>query len=217
MYIPEHFAETRLDRLHGLIRERPLGLLVTCGPGGLTANHIPFVLDPAAGEWGTLHGHVARNNPVWREDLAVPEVLVVFQGPDAYVSPTWYPTKHETHRQVPTWNYLTVHAHGPMLVHDDVRWLRAQAGRLTRMMESGQERPWKMADAPREFTDDQLGRIVGIEIPLTRLVGKAKLNQNKDARDRVGAAAGLRASGTDGAAAVADLVERALAEDSGDR
>jgi transcriptional regulator len=212
MYVPTHFAEERLDRLHDLIRSEPLGILVTCGPDGLTADHIPFILDPVAGEFGALQGHVARSNPVWRKRLVLPEVMVIFQGPAAYISPTWYPGKHEDHRQVPTWNYLTVHAHGPLHVHDDVRWLRAQAGRLTRTMERDQPEPWKMADAPRDYIDSLLGEIVGIEIPIARLIGKAKLNQNKADRDRAGAARGLRDSGSDERIAMAGLIDEARRE-----
>lgn len=212
MYIPADFVEDRLDRLHGLIQDEPLGILVTCGLGGLTANHIPFIIDPAAGEFGTLQGHVARSNPVRREPRAVAEVLVIFHGPAAYVSPTSYPSKQADHRQVPTWNYLTVHAHGPLIVHDDVRWLRAQAGRLTQMMEREQSVPWKMADAPRDYIDAMLGDIVGVEIPIARLIGKAKLNQNKADSDRASAAAGLREMGGEDRLAVAELIDRALQE-----
>lgn len=215
MYLPPHFVEDRLDRLHELIQDEPLGILVTSGPEGLTANHIPFIIDPAAGEFGTLQGHVARTNPVSWEPLTVSEVMVIFQGPAAYVSPTWYPSKQEDHRQVPTWNYLTVHAHGPLIVHDDVRWLRAQAGRLTRMMEREQPVPWKMADAPRDYVDAMLGDIVGIEIPIARLIGKAKLNQNKADSDRAGAAAGLREMGGEDRMAVAELIDRARHERPG--
>ena len=209
MYVPDHFAEECLDRLHDLIRTEPLGILVTGGVDGLTANHIPFVLDPAAGPSGTLQGHVARSNPVWRDELMPPEVLVIFQGPAAYISPNWYPGKREDGRQVPTWNYLTVHAHGPLIVHDDVRWLRAQAGRLTRTMERHQPVPWKMADAPRDYVESMLAGIVGIEIPITRLIGKAKLGQNKAGQDRSGAAVGLRHAGGDERIAMAELIERA--------
>ncbi|HEV2527151.1 MAG TPA: FMN-binding negative transcriptional regulator [Thermomicrobiales bacterium] len=210
MYRPEHFAEDRVDRLHAAIDQYPLGLLVTVGAEGLVANPVPFLVDPAAGPFGTLHAHVARANPVWREPLVVAEVMVVFQGPDAYVSPTWYPSKAETHRTVPTWNYLVVQAHGPLIVHDDVRWLRAQAGRLTRRMERDEPTPWKMADAPRDYTDDLLAQIVGIEIPITRIRGKSKLGQNRTEADRDGAAAGLRRSGqTD----LADLMTAARSED----
>lgn len=212
MYVPAHFVEDRLDRLHDLIREQPLGILVTCETDGLTGNHVPFILDPSDGEFGALQGHVARHNPVWRESRVVPEVMVIFQGPAAYISPNWYPGKQEDHRQVPTWNYLTVHAHGELIVHDDVRWLRAQAGRLTRAMEREQPVPWKMADAPRAYTDEQLQHIVGIEIPIARLVGKAKLNQNKADADRAGAADGLRAAGGEHRRAMADLIEGALSD-----
>ncbi len=214
MYIPPHFTEDRLDRLHDLIRAEPLGILVTCGPDGLTANHIPFIVDPAAGEFGTLQAHVARNNPVWREPLTVAQAMVIFQGPAAYISPTWYPAKREDHEVVPTWNYLTVHAHGPVIVHDDVRWLRAQAGRLTRAMERDQAVPWKMADAPRDYVEAELGRIVGIEIPIARLVGKAKLNQNRTDADRAGAADGLRVAGGGQREAMAELIDRARNEPS---
>lgn len=214
MYVPPHFAEDRLDRLHDLIRAEPLGILVTGGPDGLTANHIPFIVDPAAGDFGTLQGHVARNNPVWREPLTVAEVLVIFKGPAAYISRSWYAAKLEDHRVVPTWNYLTVHAHGPLIVHDDVRWLRAQAGLLTRAMEREQAVPWKMADAPRDYVEAQLGQIVGIEIPIARLVGKAKLNQNRTDADRAGVAAGLRAQGGGEQEAIADLIDRARREPS---
>lgn len=209
MYIPAPFVEDRLDQLHDLIRDQPLGILVTCGADGLTANHIPFILDPSVGEFGALQGHVARNNPVWREPLALPEAMVIFQGAAAYISPNWYPAKQIDHRQVPTWNYLTVHAHGELIVHDDVRWLRTQAGRLTKAMEHGQPVPWKMADAPRDFTEAMLQDIVGIEIPIKRLVGKAKLNQNKTDADRAGAADGLRAAGGEHRAAMADLIDQA--------
>lgn len=212
MYVPAHFVEDRLDRLHELIQDEPLGILVTSGPEGLTANHIPFIIDPAAGEFGTLQGHVARNNPVSWEPLTVSEVMVIFQGPAAYVSPTWYPGKQVDHLQVPTWNYLTVHAHGPLIVHDDVRWLRAQAGRLTQRMEREQPVPWKMADAPRDYVDAMLGDIVGIEIPIVRMIGKAKLNQNKSDSDRAGAAAGLREMGGEDRMAVAELIDRARQE-----
>ena len=212
MYLPDHFVEDRPDRLHALIRDQPLGTLVTCGTDGLTANQIPFILDPDAGEYGSLQGHVARNNPVWRDELLVPGVLVIFQGPAAYISPNWYPGKREHHRQVPTWNYLTVHAHGPLVIHDDVRWLRAQAGRLTRTMERERPVPWKMADAPRDYIEELLGQIVGIEIPIARLTGKAKLNQNKSDEDRAGAAAGLREAGGEERTAMAALIERAMTD-----
>ena len=206
MYVPDQFVEQRRDHLHALIAARALGTLVTCSADGIVANAIPFILLPD-GDHGTLHGHVARNNAVWSAALTVAEALVIFQGPDAYISPSWYASKRETHRVVPTWNYQVVHAYGPLIVHDDPTWVRAQAGRLTKQMEASSSMPWKTADAPRAYTDEQLGQIVGIEIPITRLIGKTKMSQNRSLADRAGAAAGLRETGEPAAAIVADLID----------
>lgn len=188
MYVPAHFEEHRREVLDALIAAQPFGSLVTHGPNGLDANHIPFEFEPAAGPCGTLRAHVARANPVWREAAAAPDALVIFQGPAAYISPTWYPSKHETHRQVPTWNYIVVHAHGRIVVHDDENYVRGVVARLTRKMEAGEAVPWKMADAPADYLTQMLGAIVGIEIEVTKLVGKWKLSQNKAAADIDGAA-----------------------------
>lgn len=197
MYIPAHFDESRPEALHALIRDHPLGTLVTHGPQGLDANHLPFALIDRPDGPGVLHAHVARANPLWRECGDGDEVLVIFRAGDAYVSPNWYPSKHEEHKQVPTWNYMVVHAHGRIRVRDDERFVRAVVGRLTKTHEAGQPVPWTMADSPREFIDTLLQAIVGIEIEITRLVGKAKLSQNKEARDLRGAAEGVKASGAD--------------------
>ena len=140
-----------------------------------------------------LRAHVARANPVWQEAAANPDALVIFQGPAAYISPTWYPSKHDTHRQVPTYNYMVVHAHGRIVVRDDEAFVRGLVARLTRKMEAGEPVPWKMGDAPADFITQMLGAIVGIEIEVTRLVGKWKLGQNKAAADRRGAAETLLA------------------------
>lgn len=190
MYIPEHFEETRIEALHRLIDEHPFGTLVTNGPQGLDATHLPFELKPDSGEHGHLLAHVARANPLWQEVADGAEVLVIFGGGDAYISPNWYPSKHEHHRQVPTWNYRVVHAHGRITIRDDERFLRGLVARLTRVHEAGTgaERPWKMTDSPKEFTDRMLTAIVGIEVEITRLVGKWKLGQNKAPRDRANAA-----------------------------
>ncbi len=142
---------------------------------------------------GTLRGHIARGNTLWRQLERDAPVLVIFQGADSYISPNWYPSKHETHRQVPTWNYEVVHAHGTLTVHDDPRFVRALVGRLTRQHEAGEPRPWTMADSAPDYIDAMLRNIVGLEIAVTALVGKSKLGQNKDARDRLGAAETLRA------------------------
>ncbi|MDR5776104.1 MULTISPECIES: FMN-binding negative transcriptional regulator [unclassified Caballeronia] len=206
MYIPAHFEENRPEALRALIAAHPFGALVTHGPNGLDANHIPFELDPAIGEHGTLRAHVARANPVWREVGAREDVLVIFQGAEGYISPTFYPSKQETHRQVPTWNYLVVHAHGRITVRDDEAYVRGVVAKLTRKMEAGEAMPWKMGDAPRDFIDQLLGAIVGIEIEVTRLVGKAKLSQNKAEADRIGTVEGLRQRGGEEAGALADAM-----------
>lgn len=195
MYIPAHFAESRPEVLHDLIRRHPLGMLVTHGAAGLDANHIPFELDAASGSLGTLAGHVARANPFWQQLRDGDEVMVVFRAADAYISPNWYPSKHEQHRQVPTWNYMVAHAHGRLRIVDDERFVRGIVGRLTKTHEASQAVPWKMADSSREFIDGLLQAIVGIEIEITRLEGKSKLSQNKEARDLRGAIEGLAAVG----------------------
>ena len=183
MYLPAHFEENRREVLDALIVAEPFGTLVTHGPNGLDANHLPFEYDPARGPFGTLRAHVARANPVWREAAAAPGALVIFQGPSAYISPTWYPSKHETHRQVPTWNYIVVHAHGRIAVRDDEAFVRGLVARLTRSMEAGEPVPWKMGDAPADYLAQMLGAIVGIEIEVTKLTGKWKLGQNKSPAD----------------------------------
>jgi transcriptional regulator len=210
MYLPAHFEENRADALHRLIADYPLGALVTLGPNGLDANHVPFEFDAAKGAHGILRAHVARANPVWQEVEDGDEVLVMFQGPTGYISPNWYPSKHEAHRQVPTYNYLVVHAHGRIAVRDDEAFVRGVVARLTRKMEAGEPVPWKMGDSPEDFITMMLKAIVGIEIEVTRLVGKAKLSQNKSAADRQGAAEGARRRGENGVDAATSA--EALAE-----
>ncbi len=188
MYLPAHFAVSDPAVLHRIIREHPLGMLVRQGGGGLDADHLPFELDPAAGALGTLTAHVARANPLWRECAAGAPVMVVFRGGEAFISPSWYPSKHEAHRQVPTWNYEVVHAQGTLTVHDDERFVRGLVARLTRQHEAAEPRPWKMGDSAPDFIDAMLRNIVGIEVTITSLVGKSKLSQNREARDRLGAA-----------------------------
>ncbi len=210
VYLPEHFAEHDMAAVQALIEEHPLGLLITLGSGGLSANHIPFVLDRGFGDAGRLLGHVARNNAVWHDHAAETEALVVFQAAEGYISPNWYPTKQDAHRVVPTWNYAVAHAYGPLIVHDDDKWLRGQAGRLTKMMEAAQPTPWKMADAPRDYLETMLANIVGIEIPITRLIGKVKAGQNRELIDRTGAIAGLRSDGDPGDRVMADVMAALL-------
>ena len=193
MYVPAHFDESRAEVLHDFIQQHPFGMLVTHGADGLDANHIPFELDPGQGGKGVLTAHVARANPMWRNVVDGDEVLVVFRAADAYISPNWYPSKHEFHKQVPTWNYMVVHAYGRITIRDDERFVRGVVGRLTRTHEASQPKPWKMTDSPKEVIDAMLKAIVGIEIEITRLAGKSKLSQNKDARDIRGAAEMLKA------------------------
>ena len=197
MYIPQHFDEQRPEALHELIRSHPLGALVVNGPQGLDANHIPFHLDPDAGGQGALLAHIARANPLWQEVKEGGEVLVIFRSEDAYVSPNWYPSKHETHRQVPTWNYRVVHVHGRLHVRDDERFVRGVVARLTRTHESqtGDAKPWRMTDSAEDYIAQMLAAVVGIEITIDRMVGKSKLSQNREERDRTGAAQELAKRG----------------------
>lgn len=195
MYIPAHFAETRTEELQRIIREYPLGVLVTHGHEGLDADHIPLELDAEVGPHGTLIGHVARANTLWQRCPTGTQVMVVFRGSDTYISPSWYPSKHETHRQVPTWNYEVVHAHGTITVRDDEKFARRVVARMTRRHEATESKPWKMGDSEPEFINSLLQKIVGFEITITSLVGKVKFSQNRDARDRRNAADVLEARG----------------------
>lgn len=201
MYTPKHFVESRIEALHGLIRAYPFATLVTRAADGLTANHLPFEL---VGE--VLHGHVARGNELARLDGA--EVLLVFQGPDGYISPNWYPSKHETGREVPTWNYAVVHVHGRLRVIDDAAWLRRLLETLTDHHEAGQPQPWKISDAPDDHIETSLRAIVGLEVSIDRIEGKFKLSQNHPARNRAGVIAGLRERDGDGDAELAAWMSR---------
>ncbi len=194
-YLPRHFEETDVAVLHALIRDHPLGLLVVHGPEGLIANHLPFELVAEPAPFGTLHCHVARANMVWREFSKDVDALVAFQGSQAYVTPSWYAAKQEHGKVVPTWNYAVVHAQGPMRVIEDPEWLRGLVTRLTDRFEAPRAEPWHVTDAPASYIDGQLRGIVGLEIPIARLIGKWKMSQNRAAADRAGVADGLRASG----------------------
>ena len=187
MYLPAHFAITQPHELHRIVREHPLGILVTLTAEGLDANHLPFEFDPAQGPLGKLTGHVARANPLWQQCRNGADVMVIFRGAQGYISPNGYPSKHETHRLVPTWNYEAVHAHGRLTIRDDERFVRGVVARLTRHHEAQEPKPWKMGDSAPDYIDAMLRAIVGIEIAITRLEGKAKLSQNRELRDREGA------------------------------
>jgi len=206
MYLPTHFAETRPEVLHAALRDHPLGLLITQDAAhAVDVNPIPFLFDATRGPHGTLRGHVARANPVWREASAAHDTVVVFQGPQAYVSPGWYATKAESGKVVPTWNYVTVVARGTLRVIDDRDWLRGLVGALTAQHEAAQAVPWKVDDAPPDYIDTMLNAIVGIEIELASLQGKWKVSQNRPAKDREGVAQAL-GHGDAQAAAMAALV-----------
>ncbi len=191
MYQPAHFEETRPDVLHALVASQPLCTLVTWSDAGLVADQIPLLLRPAAGTPGLLVGHVARANPLWRESRLDTPVLAIFQGPQHYISPGWYPTKQEHGKVVPTWNYVVVQARGLLQVHDDADWVRAQVTQLTARHESRSARPWAVDDAPREYTDSMLRAVVGISITVTQWAGKWKVSQNQPALNRAGVVQGL--------------------------
>lgn len=206
MYQPPAFREDRPAVLHDFIRAHPLGLLISGGPDGLLANPVPFLLDPDPAPFGTLRAHLAKANAQWQALAAGRDVLVVFQGADAYVSPGWYASKREHGRVVPTWNYAIVQARGTARVVQDAAWLHAIVSRLTERHETGRAAPWAVTDAPDEFVAAQLRGIVGLEIPLTALEGKLKASQNRPEPDRQGVVAGLSAEAAAGAADMADLV-----------
>lgn len=205
MYQPAHHREDRLDVQHALIRAHPFGTLVTLGSEGIVANSIPFIVQPG-GQYGVLRGHVARANTQWRDFNSAVDALVVFQGSDTYITPSWYETKRETGKVVPTWNYVTVHAWGPMRTTDDPDWLAEQIDSLTRHLEGLRPEPWRVSDAPNAFIAAQLKGIVGIEIPISRIEGKWKVSQNRPEADRRGVVDGLTAGGSADDLAMAELV-----------
>lgn len=207
MYQPPHFREDRLEVQHALIRAHPLGLLVTNGKTGLLANPIPFVLDEAASPLGTLRAHLSRANPQWRDFDPEQEALVVFQGTETYITPSWYATKRETGKVVPTWNYAIVQAYGRMQVKDDPEWLLRQITAMTSAQEASRQEPWAVSDAPAEFLTAQMKGIVGVEIEISRIDGKWKVSQNRPEADRRGVAEGLRKAMTADALHMAELVD----------
>lgn len=204
MYLPGHFAESRVEVLHALMRAQPFATLVTQGADGLTADHLPLQLATDGAGMGLLQGHVARANPL--AQCADADVLVVFHGPQAYVSPSWYPTKQEHGRAVPTWNYVVVHARGRLRTINDPAWQRHNLETLVERHEAGFDQPWQIADAPADYIDSMMRAIVGIEIVVTALSGKWKTSQNQPAINRAGVVAGLRRQGTADALQMAELV-----------
>jgi len=205
MYDVAASREDRIDVMHALIRAYPLATLVTVSGGAAEANHLPLLLEPDPAPNGSLRGHVARANPLWR--LAQDgDALAVFQGPQAYVTPSWYPSKKEHGKVVPTWNYAVVHVRGALVIRDDREWLRGLVSRLTKSQESGRQRPWSIGDSPADYIDRMLEAVVGIEILVTSIEGKWKVSQNRAQADREGVIAGLRERGDAEALQMAQLV-----------
>ena len=190
MYQPPHHREDRLEVQHGLIESHPFGLLISLGSEGLLANSLPFLLQRSSGPLGTLQVHMARANAQWR-DIDGQKVLTVFQGPQAYVSPSFYATKRETGKVVPTWNYAMVQARGVARLHPDPAWLEAQIEALTSRHEGNRTPSWAVSDAPRTYIESQLRGIVGVEIEIDAIEGKWKVSQNRPEADRRGVAEGL--------------------------
>ncbi|HEV7990357.1 MAG TPA: FMN-binding negative transcriptional regulator [Gemmatimonadaceae bacterium] len=208
MYIPHANAEHRPETMFAFIEARAFGTLVTASPAdGLFATHLPLVLDRTRGDHGILEGHVARGNPHHEHSLASSEALVIFQGADAYITPSWYAAKSEHGRVVPTWNYVAVHAYATLRFVDDVGFLARHLEALTRRHEAGRERPWSMTDAPAEFIAQLQRGIVGVELTINRLEGKWKMSQNRSDADIDGVVRGLSASPLAGDRDVAAIVE----------
>ena len=209
MYEPPLHRQEDVGAVHALIRAHPLGLLISHGPQGLLANAVPFLVDAEVGKFGRLRAHVARANGQWKDLAEGGEALVVFQGPSAYVTPSWYATKAETGKVVPTWNYLIAQARGvPRVITDDA-WLQAQIEALTGAREAPRQKPWAVGDAPADYIAMQKKAIVGVEIVIDDLRGKWKVSQNRNAQDRDGVVAGLAQEEGDGAKAIAQAVAEA--------
>ncbi len=206
MYIPPHFEESRPQVLHALMRARPLATLVMLTSSGLLANHLPLQLQPAQGACGVLRGHVARANPAWKDIGAGTDALAIFQGAGRYISPSWYPSKREHGKVVPTWNYCAVHAWGRLRIHDDAAWLRGLVRGLTEEHEADLPQPWSIDDAPPGYLAAMLEQIVGIELEITRIEGKWKVSQNQPAANRAGAAEALDSRNRGEDAEMAELI-----------
>lgn len=205
MYLPQYFKESRIETLHAMMHARPLAALVTLCDSGLVANHIPIetLADPAP--FGTLRGHIARANPLWRDYRSDSEALAIFQGPQVYISPSFYPLKKQTGEVVPTWDYAVVHARGTLRFVQDAAWLHALVVRLTNSHEASREAPWQVGDAPPPYIEKMLSLIVGFELTITDLTGKWKLSQNHPVANRQGVVEGLASAGAD-AKQIADML-----------
>jgi transcriptional regulator len=207
MYIPKPFEERRVEVMHELVRAYPLATLITHSSNGLNANHIPLCLSASPAPYGTLQGHIARANPLYDEINEGIETLAIFHGPNSYITPSWYTTKQETGKVVPTWNYVVVHAYGCLRVVDDALWLRAQLDALTQQSEASFSEPWSVSDAPADHIDKTMAAIVGVEMAITKMLGKWKVSQNQPTKNSVGVISGLKTSGLPESEAMATLVE----------
>ncbi|HIJ87750.1 MAG TPA: FMN-binding negative transcriptional regulator [Desulfuromonadales bacterium] len=210
MYLPSHFEESRSDVLHGLIRSHPLATVVTLSKDGINANHIPLLISPESGQFGVLRGHIARSNSMWSDLVQDVDALAIFQGPDSYISPSWYPTKQEHGKVVPTWNYAVVHAYGSLRIIDNVEWVRNLVESLTNQQEAGFSKPWAVSDAPSDYTDRLIESIVGFEIVISKLTGKWKVSQNQPAQNQEGVVKGLKDRGNNSSLEMATLIEEKL-------
>jgi transcriptional regulator len=204
--LPAYFKENRIDALHELMRTRPLATLIAQCESGLVANHIPVETLSEPAPYGLIRGHIARANPLWREYRADTESLAIFQGPQAYISPSFYPSKQKTGEVVPTWDYAVVHAHGTLRFVEDAAWLHALVERLTNAHEAPRDKPWKVDDAPPPYIQKMLAAIVGFEFSITRLIGKWKVSQNHPAANREGVVRGLHATGDADSQQIADMI-----------
>jgi len=212
VYNPASFAETRPEIIEAAMASHPLATLVTAGSGGLAASHLPLLYYRVEAGRGVLRGHMARANPQWRELLPGSEALAIFGGPQHYISPNWYPSKQEHGKVVPTWNYVVVHAHGPLKIRNEPEWLLENVRALSETHESTNEAPWQVADAPPEFIANLLKAIIGVELTITRLEGKWKVSQNRPIPDRRGVIRGLESIASPEAAAMAALVKDAIGD-----
>jgi len=207
MYSPPQFEQPDIEVMYELIRSHPLATLITQGKNGIDANHIPLYLSPLPEPFGVLRGHIARANPLWQDLATDNESLVIFHGVNAYISPSWYATKQEAGKVVPTWNYTVVHAYGSLRIVDDATWIRTQLNVLTQHNEASFVHPWTVSDAPDDFTEKLIGAVVGIELVITRLSGKWKVSQNQPLQNQNSVIDGLNASGQ---IEMAELIKAAI-------
>ena len=210
MYIPRHNEENRVPVMHALMASQPFATLVTLGGSGLFASHLPIVLDPDGSEFGTLNAHISRANTQWRDLVPSVDALAIFAGHHHYISPTWYPETREHGKEVPTWNYVVVHAYGPLKVIEDTHWLRKHVESLTKIHEAASPVPWNVSDAPADFIQSLLHGIVGLELPIRRMEGKWKVSQNRTESERQGVLEGLTRLDTPESRAMKALVEEKL-------